>query len=158
MNISHKVTITKLDHAGKRVLSYPGQIVYCDEKVIVARCAWTHSNSYDLGPFSLEQGDIFVEFYYLKEWFNIFAIYDTSGVLKGWYCNVTEPLEIAGDEIRWQDLALDLLILPDGKQIPLDEKEFEDLNPSAATRARAEGALSTLRVWLDEERPPFVLR
>jgi hypothetical protein len=155
---SPKVTITKLDHNGNRVLGYGGQVVFRDDQVIVARCPWTSPEPFDLGPFCLERGDIFLEHYYLTEWFNIFEIHDSSGNLKGWYCNVTKPVELDEDEIRWTDLALDLLVLPDGEQTLLDEEEFERLQPSPEVRGRAEDALRTLRRWLAEGHPPFAVR
>lgn len=153
--ISRHITITKLDTAGKPVLSYPGEVEYQDGEVIVARCTWTDTKPFELGPFSLEPGDIFVEHYYPREWFNIFEIHDKLSTLKGWYCNVTRPVTVSPDEIRWWDLALDLLILPDGRQILLDEEEFEALRPSVALRGHVTGALSTLRCWLRQGHPPF---
>lgn len=150
-----QVTITKLDHARHPKASYPGQIVFRDENVLVARCVWTRPGFLDLGPFGLEEGDIFIEYYYPGEWFNIFKIYTRFGMLKGWYCNITAPVQLTEDEIRWQDLAIDLLILPDGRQVLMDEQEFEALQPSAEWRAQVAEALATLRHWVQENRPPL---
>ena len=153
--LSRDVTITKLDHSGEPVLSYPGVVVYRDEEKVVARCSWGQQGSFDLGPFRLEPHDIFVEIYYLNRWFNIFEIYAPSGILKGWYCNVTRPVDILAKEIRWWDLALDLVITPNGDQTLLDEEEFEGLQLSDLLSAEAERALHTLRQWLAEAHPPF---
>ena len=155
VTISGSVTITKLDHRGRPVLSYPGKVVYSDDEVTVARCPWPSADSFDLGPICLEPGDIFVEFYYHNEWFNIFQIHCAAGLLKGWYCNITAPVRISDSEIRWQDLALDLLVLPDGERVLLDEREFRALQLPASMRASAEDALATLRQWLDQGRTPF---
>ncbi len=155
--ISRKVTITKLDYAGVPILSYPGEVLFADEEKVVARCPWTWSEPFELGAFSLQQGDIFIEYYYRARWFNIFGIYSALGTLKGWYCNVTEPPEICDDEIRWRDLALDLLVTPDGGQSLLDEHEFEALQPPSRVRRRAESALATLREWVHQKRYPFLL-
>ena len=156
MIASGDVTIIKLDHCGSPVTSYPGRVIYGDDNLVVARCSWTRPDSFDLGPLRLEQGDIFIEFYYLDEWFNIFQMYEATGILKGWYCNLAGPAEISAGQIRWQDLALDLLVLPNGEQILLDEDEFDNLDPSPTVRARATSALTTWRRWLDQEHPPFV--
>jgi len=155
--IHRQMTITKLDPDGKPVLSYPGEVGRHDDELITARCVWTGTEPWDLGAFSLEPGDVFLEHYYPGEWFNVFEIHEASGALKGWYCNLTRPVEVSRDEIRWWDLALDLLVLPDGEQILLDEDEFEALCPSAALRVRVENALRTLRRWLREGHPPFRL-
>jgi hypothetical protein len=153
--MSREVTITKLDHSGEPVLSYPGVLVYRDDEEIVARCVWGEQAPLDLGPFCLEPGDVFVETYYPNRWFNVFEIYEPSGILKGWYCNVTRPVEILASEIRWWDLALDLLITPDGSQTLLDEDEFESLHLSDQLKAQAARALRTLLCWLAEAHPPF---
>ena len=121
----------------------------------VQSCLWVGTKPFALGPFFLEPGDVFLEHYYAREWFNILEIHDESGTFKGWYCNVTRPVTVSQDEIRWWDLALDLLILPDGRQILLDEDEFEDLRPSADLRERTAEALNTLRCWLRRGYPPF---
>lgn len=152
--IGQNVTITKVDHEGRALISYPGEIVYADERCVVARCAWGHDHVVDLGPFCLERGDIFVEFYYWAESFNVFVIYDVTGRIKGWYCNVTEQVEIDRD-IRWRDLALDLLVLPDGRQLVLDEDEFEALKPSLVVRSRAYAAIDALKAMVHRREPPF---
>ncbi|MCD6518371.1 MAG: DUF402 domain-containing protein [Anaerolineae bacterium] len=149
------VSITKLDHTGRPVLTYPGECVYSDEQITVARCLWSHPYSFDLGPFTLEPGDIFIECYYPQHWFNIFKIYDASGLLKGWYCNITTPARVSIEEIVWKDLALDLLILPDGHRQLLDEKEFAELELPQAARQRALQALHTLEAWAQARRFPF---
>ena len=157
MMISRQVTITKLDHAGELVLSYPGEVLFRDQEKVVVRCPWTWPDPFELGAFSLERGDIFIEYYYRARWFNIFGVYSALGILKGWYCNVTNPPEVLDDEIRWRDLALDLLVAPDGGQSILDEDEFEALQLPARLRKRAENAIVTLREWVRQKRYPFLL-
>jgi uncharacterized protein len=157
MDAEREVTITKVDHQGQPLIRYPGVILYEDQGCLVARCTWTH-HVMDMGPFLLEPGDLWIEFYYQHEPFNIMAIYDRQGRIKGWYCNVTEQVETSSEEIRWRDLALDLLVLPDDRQIVLDEDDFEALEPSSEARARASGALATLNTWIIERRCPFIAR
>ena len=158
MSLARRVTINKLDHRGRILHRYPGEITYRDDRCVVARCVWDSPEPHDLGLFCLMPGDIFIEFYYPHKWFNVFAIYDVAGILKGWYCNVTAPVEIGQDQIRWRDMALDLLVLPDGEQALLDVAEFDDLCPDAELRVQAEGALRTIRRWLTERQGPFVTR
>jgi len=154
---SRAVTVTKLDHESNSVVSYAGQVIYRDDEMVVARCLWDRPGPFDLGPFCLEPGDVFLEYYYLGKWFNIFEIRDSAGGLKGWYCNMTRPMELTDEAIRWSDLALDLLVLPDGQQVLLDQDEFEALRPSVAMRARVKDALDTLRRWVAEGHTPFAL-
>jgi hypothetical protein len=108
------VTISKLDHLGRRLISYPGDVVLDDGQVVAARCLWTLPRTLDLGPFAIVPGDILIEYYYRDEAFNVFTILAPSGMLKGWYCNVLAHTLITDDAIDWADLALDLVVTPEG--------------------------------------------
>jgi len=150
-----RVTISKLDHLGQRLISYPGEIVLDNGEMVAARCLWTLPKTVDLGPFTIAPGDILVEYYFASQPFNIFAIYTPHEELKGWYCNVLEGTLIAAEAIDWADLALDLVVTPDGERTILDEDEFEALDPSPEQRAQAVLALNTLNEWVQRRRVPF---
>lgn len=155
MTLPRDVTVVKLSHSGERVFSYAGEVVYADAKVVVARCPWPGDRTVDVGPVSFGPGDVFVEYYYLDEWFNILQVHDVRGVLKAWYANVTRPVEIADGEIRWRDLALDVLVLPDGHHTVLDRDEFEALALDGTVRDGAKVGLEVLLGWVRNERYPF---
>jgi len=153
------VRITKLSAEGAVAATYSGVLLAQDDRTVVARCTWSQPQGLDLGDLVIESGDIFTEFYYRDRWCNVFRIENAAGNLKGWYCNVTQPPQIediAGEcHIRWQDCALDLLVLPDGSHRLLDEDEFEALGPSADLRTQAAGAVTTLLAWLAAGSGPF---
>jgi protein associated with RNAse G/E len=82
-------------------------------------------------------------------WFNIYEIHDRdTDEIKCWYCNVTRPAEIGHDSIAYDDLALDLLVYPDGRQLVLDEDEFLSLNLSSVDAQRARSGLAQLQTIL----------
>ena len=122
---------------------------------VAARCLWTLPRTVDLGPFSIAPGDILIEYYYRSQPFNVFAIYAPEQELKGWYCNVLEETRITPETIDWADLALDLVVTPDGRQTVLDEDEFEALDPSPEQRALGSEALNTLNEWVRSRCGPF---
>ena len=100
----------------------------------------------------LGKGDRFVETYYTDRWFNIFEIHAREDDhLRGWYCNVSSPAVIVGDTIAWNDLALDLLVFPDGRQYVLDEDEFSQLELSSEQRQRALNALAELQTRFKQQ-------
>jgi uncharacterized protein len=104
----------------------------------------------------LAEGDRFIEKYYSDRWYNIFEIHDrVTTTLKGWYCNVTYPAVFENGKVSYIDLALDLLVYPDGRQLVLDEDEFDDLHLNEADAVRARNALSELQQLL---RMPFSLK
>jgi len=152
---SGSVTLVKVNHEGEETFRYRGRLVYRDPDQLVARCPWPGDLTVDLGPFTIGPGDVFVEFYYATEWFNIFAIYDRVGRLKGWYCNVTRPAEMAEGCVRWHDLVLDLLVLPDGTSQVLDRDEWQEIDPSEVLRFEAGAALERLQSWVRDARHPF---
>jgi predicted RNA-binding protein associated with RNAse of E/G family len=49
-------------------------------------------------------------------------------------------------QISYVDLALDLLVFPDGRQLVLDEDEFAALDLNASTITSAHAALEELKV------------
>lgn len=149
------VTITKLDYTGRALLTYSGELEQRSADEFVVRCYWTRSQTVTVGFLTFAAGDILLEYYYRNEWFNIFKLYTGSGRLKGWYCNLAEPVTLTDSLIRWRDLALDLIISPDGQQMVMDEDEFEALQPSEELRRTARDVLVTLRRWVIEGHPPF---
>ncbi len=55
------------------------------------------------------------------------------------------PAVLGAEVISYRDLALDLLVFPDGRQVVLDEDEFAALPLDARTRTQARRALATLQ-------------
>ena len=102
-----------------------------------------------VGGLKLRKGDRMLEHYYTDRWFNIFEVYDgQSSSFKGWYCNLSLPAELGEHEILFRDLALDLIVYPDGRQEELDLDEFDALEISDDIRKKA------LQGW-DELRQLF---
>ena len=80
-------------------------------------------------------GDKWIETYYSDRWYNCFEMHagDTN-TLKLVYFNISYPAVFKEDCIEWEDLALDLAVLPDGSTHILDEDEFDALDLDAKTR------------------------
>ena len=149
-----QVTIRKLDHAGRQVAVYPGQVLWQEEGAIVLRTIWDRP-SLDLGFVALETGDLWTEHHFTGQWYNIFEICASDGRLKGWYCNITRPARIAAGGIEAEDLALDLWVAADGTMQVLDEDEFAALPISPQERQAALDALAKLQAMVSQKMPPF---
>jgi hypothetical protein len=150
----NRVTVRKLDHAGREVISYPGDVLERGADAIVLRTSWDREPM-DLGFVVLEPDDDWTETFYAERWYNVFEIRAGDGHLKGWYCNVTRPARITEQEVAAEDLALDLWVEPDGKTKVLDEDEFAELPLPPEERARACQALTELESRAAEGLPPF---
>ncbi|MBN1370982.1 MAG: DUF402 domain-containing protein [Anaerolineaceae bacterium] len=141
----NEVVVIKLDVQRQERWRYSGQILEQEPGRVLLEAYFNRDDS-DFHGMPFKRGDRFVEVYFSERWYNIFEIYDRDdGSLKGWYCNVTRPAEIEAREIRYVDLALDLLVFTDGRQLVLDEDEFAALNIDERERAQARRSLAELQ-------------
>jgi len=140
-----EVVVIKLDTQRQERWRYSGQVMqYAPDAVLLE--AYFDREDFDFHGLPFKRGDRFVEVYFSERWYNIFEIYDRDdGSLKGWYCNVTRPAEIEAGVIRYVDLALDLLVFADGRQLVLDEDEFGALEIDEHERVQARRALAELQ-------------
>ncbi|MCL4559677.1 MAG: DUF402 domain-containing protein [Chloroflexi bacterium] len=141
----NQITVHKLNYAGQETWSYSGKVLHTETNSILIEARF---NRPDL-PFHgivFGQGDRFLETYYSDRWYNIYEIHDRQDDhLKGWYCNVSKPAVISEKEIRFVDLALDLLVYPGGAQLVLDEDEFAALPLIPVERDQSLRALAELK-------------
>lgn len=145
MGLEAKITVIKLNPQYKETWRYQGTVLEKRGNQIIIEAFFDREDR-EFHGLHLEKGDRFVELYLSDEWFNIFEIHDRlDDHLKGWYCNVTRPADFDGNSIRYVDLALDLLVFPDGKQLVLDEDEFEELSIEESTRQAAWQSLRKLK-------------
>jgi protein associated with RNAse G/E len=112
-----------------------------------------------------KRGDRYIEDYYFARGYNIFDVYDRdTGLRKAWYCNLTRLPRLSEPEpgalvLAYDDLELDLLILPDGTAHVLDEDDFAaaqaagHITPGEAAQVRAD--LAALVALAAERAGPF---
>src|SRR4030067_530285 len=138
-------TVIKFDHNGSQVHRYQGRLLKRDHHKIILEAFFDREDT-PAGELVLRKGDRFVEAYYNDRWYNIFEVRDWGDdQLKCWYCNITFPAVFLESEITYRDLALDLLVYPDGRQSVLDREEFNALPLASEQRAHAQRALAELR-------------
>jgi len=145
-----QVTVIKLDHTGIEKWRYQGKLLSREPHRIVLE-AYFDREDHPVHELVLKKGDRFVETYFDDRWFNIYEIFDgEDGSRKAWYCNIGLPAAIDDNVVSYQDLALDLLIFPDGRQFILDEQEFEALDLPEETQIQARHALAELQSLFSE--------
>ena len=136
------VTVIKLNPAGEETWRYSGEVLARTDHTVLLQALFNRADT----PFHgmvFKNNDRFVEIYYSDRWYNIYEIYDRdSGLVKGWYCNVSLPAEFQDGIIRFVDLALDLLVYPDGSQLVLDEDEFAALELEDGVRGKCKAGVS----------------
>lgn len=145
----------KLDESGNEIWKYPAHILHRTDFYIRLEAHFDR-DVVQVGPLVLHRGDKFIETYYFNRWYNIFEVFDGEGAFfKGWYCNITRPAVMEEQELYAEDLALDLVVMPDGTQEVLDEQEFEGIELSADDRVQALRALHTLQTQVIEKTGIF---
>jgi hypothetical protein len=141
----NEILVLKLDTNRRETWRYTGKVLRRWPDSLLLEAHFNLDDSVFHG-IPLGRGDRFVEKYYTDRWYNVFEMHDRADDrLKGWYCNICLPAELQEDQVAYVDLALDLLVYPDGRQLVLDEDEFSDLALDADTRQKALAALSELR-------------
>ncbi len=145
--MTHSITVIKRNLAGEETWRYTGLILRREPHALILEARFNRPDT----PFQgilLKKNDRFVETYYTDRWYNVYEIHDRDDDrIKGWYCNIGQPAILeAEDRLSYVDLALDLWVLPDLKQVVLDEDEFAALDLEPETRSHALVALEELRL------------
>jgi hypothetical protein len=147
------VTIIKNDHQGNEVWRYPGEVLTRTEKGLIAEAFFNRSDLEFNGLF-LKENDRFLELYLHDKWFNIYEIFDRdTRDLKAWYCNITRPVRQEAGSLYYDDLALDLLVFPDGHRMVLDEEEFVQMELKEVDSQHARAGLKELEDLFDQKHP-----
>jgi hypothetical protein len=150
-----RITVIKNDHTGHEVWRYQGCVLHREDSQVTLEAYFDH-DEVDLGYVIFRRGDRFVERHYSDRWYNIFEVHDAQDDhLKGWYCNITRPAALLPDEIRADDLGLDVFVHPDGRMLTLDQDEFDALPLDDGERRAALDGLAELKRLVQTRRPPF---
>lgn len=155
---NREVVVIKLDPQGQETWRYDGKVLAEDDTSILLEAYFNREDLLFHG-IHLKENDRFVEKYYNDRWYNIFEIHDREDdLLKGWYCNITEPARFTPNRIEYKDLALDVLVYPNGEYLILDENEFVALNINEDTRKQALNALDALILCVKTGHLPKMLK
>ena len=134
---------------------YSGEVVLRKPDRVVIEAYFDRSDV-QVANLLLAQHDRFLEIYFQDRWYNIYQVYaGNSSQLKGWYCNITRPPRLTDTEISYIDLALDLVVLPNGEQTVLDADEFQQLELRDHEKKQALSALKELQALFHQNQAAF---
>ena len=152
------IDIIKMNTQREEVWRYPGRIIAKDKHSVLVE-AFFNIDDRPFHGITLRTNDRSIERYYSSRWYNVFEIHDRDDDrLKAWYCNVTSPAEFSPGKITYIDLALDILVYPDGDFLILDEDEFDALDLDEYSRQKALQALDTLKTIVEENKLSEILK
>jgi hypothetical protein len=136
------VTVSLFHHGEPPHLTYPATVLADDGAHVVVRARWAEPSERDVGYIRFERDDVWKEHYWRDRWYAIKEIRNGGGELKGWYCDVARPVTVEADQLRSEDLYLDLFVSADARTLlRLDEDEFAaspliERDPHAAAAAK----------------------
>lgn len=138
-------TVIKQNHLGEEVFRWNARLLERGDAHVILEARFGLSGHF-MGDIALEPGDRFVESYFADRWYNIYEVHALADDrLKCWYCNIAYPARVEPNGLSFRDLALDLLVYPDGRQLLLDEEEFNALDLAPDLRAKALQSLADLQ-------------
>ena len=145
LDVGDTVIVSKRNVHNEETWRYLGKVIEMGDHYLVLE-AYFDQADVKFNDMLFRKGDRFVETYYADRWYNIFQIHAREDDhVRGWYCNIGFPAKLEGNTLSYIDLALDLLVFPDGRQILLDEDEFNQLDIPPTTRQKARQALEELK-------------
>jgi protein associated with RNAse G/E len=151
------VTVHKCDASGREVWTWPAVVQRVTPETVQVEARFNGPES-EVQGVTFRPGDRFLETYHTRRWYNVFAVFEgETDQCKGWYCNITRPARFDAGHLHYDDLALDVLVLPDRSTYVLDEGEFESLPLSDEERLQARRAVEELRRLASEGQEPFTI-
>jgi hypothetical protein len=151
-----QIIVIKLDYAGRETYRYSGWLIEAKNHVITVEAFFDRLDT-RVDDIVLLKGDRFVEYYFNNRWYNILEVHDrSSDHVKCWYCNISYPAILIDNSLSYRDLALDLLVYPDGRQVILDRDEFEKLPLQSEITDNALKGLNELQENLKRDRSPSI--
>jgi predicted RNA-binding protein associated with RNAse of E/G family len=104
----------------------------------------------------LPAGTVTFGYFWTARPYNVYHWMSPAGVTLGLYVNIADGTDIAESVLSWRDLAVDLLVWPEGNVTVLDEHELPaGLDPALAARIQEAtravvAAVPALRAELEE--------
>jgi hypothetical protein len=137
------LTVFKQNHLGEPVFSWKGELLAESPTCRLVSAHFSGADAVSVDQVTFRKGDLMLESYYTNRWYNLFEVHEgLSDQVKCWYINLSYPALFSADSIIWQDIALDLVVYPNGEYRLLDEDEFDDLRLEPEVKRRC---LDTVR-------------
>ncbi len=113
-----------------------------DDGTVTVQRTMSSQGSYDALGTDREPGDLAITRFVEGRWWYPTVYRGTDGTRKGTYVNICTPLEVFTDRIRYVDLHVDVIRMPDGTVKRVDEAELQaaveagQVTHALATQAR----------------------
>jgi protein associated with RNAse G/E len=122
-----KIEHVKLD--GRIIFLSEGEIVEKDferKKLVLRRSRFQGRTNYDGLGIEKREGDYAISEVQEGLWYYQHTYFRNDGTLIGRYVNINTPVEFYPDRIRYVDLEIDVVQMPDDRAFIADEEELEE--------------------------------
>ncbi len=153
------ITVFKQNHLGEPIFSWKGELIAETAFCRLVRAFFSGADAVAVDKVTFNKGDLMLERYFNDRWYNIFEVHHgETDQVKCWYINLCMPAQFSTDNITWQDLALDLVVYPNGEYRLLDEDEFEELTLAPEVRTRCQETVQAILGNPDLIKPGLVFQ
>ncbi|MFX1362123.1 MAG: DUF402 domain-containing protein [Promethearchaeota archaeon] len=145
--IGEKVEIEHVKLDGRVIHLSPGYVVECDAKRsnYLLKRYFRGGGIYDSLEIPIEDGDYGLTEISEGEWTLRTSYFSADNELKGEYYNISTPIEIYPERIRYVDLEVDLVKWPDGQVKTVDLEELKEATSAGIiTKALEDKVISIL--------------
>jgi protein associated with RNAse G/E len=121
-----RIEHVKLD--GRVIFLSEGEILEKDfegKNLVLRRSRFKGRTKYDGLGIEKREGDYAVSEVQEASWYYSHTYFREDGTLIGRYVNINTPVEFYPDRIRYVDLDIDVVQMPDGRVIVMDEDDLE---------------------------------
>jgi protein associated with RNAse G/E len=98
-----------------------------------------------------------ISFFIPNQWYNIVALIEETGIR--YYCNIASPYYRHGETITYIDYDLDVIVMPDGQYMLVDQDEYElhkvKYFYSNLVDQKVQSGLSALMGLIKSNKQPF---
>jgi protein associated with RNAse G/E len=123
--VSATVTVRAYKFDGSEHRQWPAEIVRQDESLLVLQATFQEQVEHQLLG-TIPCGTLSVEYYWFDRWYNVFRFHELNGDVRNYYCNVNIPPEFDGQNLKYVDLDIDVLVRTDLSYEVLDLRDFQE--------------------------------
>lgn len=116
-------------------LAYQTSLVHRETRLVIVRFLMQKGGGPPHIPVVVPAGSLSYGYFWARRPYNVYRWLSPDGTLIAHRFDAVTEVQIAGDEVRYRDLALDWWALPDGTLIEEDRDELEALAAAGALSA-----------------------
>ena len=151
--VGEKVTIEHVKLDGRVIYLSPGYVIECDavRSNYLLKRYFRGRGVYDGLEIPIEDGDYGLTKVSEGEWILSTTYFSANNEIKGEYYNISTPIEIYPERIRYVDLEVDLIRWPNGQVKIVDLEELKEATSAGIITQRLEDHIISLMDKLRDE-------